>query len=118
MQLQCTELGDNVQSVAALKVIDLGKRQHAFGRVWNARFSCVGTAPSHIHHCRADDDGELLRRLLLQQLPMLQHLCLSVCLLQLMHTKVLLALCFISCFVGLLCSCWWLCGLQRALVQM
>jgi hypothetical protein len=74
MQLQCTELGDNVQSVAALKVIDLGKRQHAFGRVWNARFSCVGTAPSHIHHCRADDDGELLGNLLLQQLPKLQHL--------------------------------------------
>jgi len=43
---------------------------------------------------------------------------LSVCLQQLMHTKVLLALCFISCFIGLLCSCWWLCGLQRALVQM
>ena len=81
MQLQCTELEDNVQSVAALQVIDLGKRRHAFGRVWNANFSCVGTTPSHVHHCQSHADGELLGKVLLQQLPVLQHLCLGVCLL-------------------------------------
>ncbi len=52
LQLQCTQLEDNVQSVAAVTVNDLSKRRHAFDRVWNARFICAGTAPSHVHLCR------------------------------------------------------------------